>query len=65
MAEKKPKKLTPQAAKILEQYRQAGQKSGASGSGGVPTADGAGAAEKTTGPAAPGAQMRRSGSRGK
>jgi hypothetical protein len=65
MAEKKPKKLTPQAAKILEQYRQAGQKSGASGAGGAPSADGAGAAERTTGPAAPGAQMRRSGSRGK
>jgi hypothetical protein len=65
MAEKKPRKLSPQAAKILEQYRQAGQKAGTAGSGGAPVADSAGSAEKTTGPAAPGAQMRRSGSRGK
>ncbi|MGC4045934.1 MAG: hypothetical protein QM758_19250 [Armatimonas sp.] len=65
MADKKPRKISPQAAKILEQYRQAGQKSGAAGTGGAPSADGSGATEKTTGPAAPGAQMRRSGNRGK
>ena len=65
MADKKPRKLSPQAAKVLEQYRQAGQKSGAAGTGAAPGTDGAGAAEKTAGPAAPGAQMRRSGSRGK
>jgi hypothetical protein len=62
MADKKPRKLSPQAAKILEQYRQAGQKGGA---GGGATASDSGSSEKTSGPMAPGAQMRRSGNRGK
>ena len=63
MAQKKPRKLTPEAAKVLEQYRSATNKGAASG---TPAADGSGGPnERTSGPMAPGAQMRRSGSRGK
>lgn len=63
MQKKKPT-LSPQAAKILEQYRNATQKSG-DGSGTNNIGDGGTTGERTTGPAAAGAQMRRSGSRGK
>ena len=63
MAQKKPKKLSPQAAKVLEQYRNATNKGANSG---TPAADGAGGpTERTSAPMTPGAQMRRSGSRGK
>jgi hypothetical protein len=61
MQKKKPA-LSPQAAKILEQYRNAVPKK-PDGTGGA--ADNAASGEQTTGPKAPGAQMRRSGSRGK
>lgn len=63
MAQKKPKKLSADAAKILERYRNATNKGASSG---APAADGAGGpTERTSAPMAPGAQMRRSGSRGK
>ena len=63
MAQKKPKKLSPQAAKVLEQYRSATNK----GTSNTPSAaDGSGGpGERTSAPMTPGAQMRRSGSRGK
>ncbi len=67
MPKQQPKKraLDPQAAKILEQYRQA--KSGIpAGEDGAAAPDGgaAGPAQRPTGPP-PASQMRRSGTRGK
>ena len=63
MDKKKKPALSPEAAKILEQYRNSGKTpAGESGPGGL---DGGDAAPKpSTGPPAPNA-MRRSGTRGK
>ena len=58
---KKP--MNPEAARILEQYRNAG-KGIPVGADGVATPEGGNAPAKPTGPP-PSAAMRRSGSRGK
>lgn len=59
---KKP--LSPAAAKILEQYRNAG-KSGPAASDSATPSDAPANAPRTAAPPPPGATMRRSGTRGK
>jgi hypothetical protein len=60
---KKPA-LTPQAAKILEQYRSAGKAPGSKEGAGPVTDDDGGGNRQTSGPANP-AIRQRSGTRGK
>jgi len=63
---KKAAPLSPQAAKVLEQYRNAGKTPGNSGSDIDPADDGANPAVPRQNAAPPGASaMRRSGTRGK
>jgi len=62
MQKKKPN-LSPDAAKILEQYRNAGKK-GPVNEDGTPAADGDNAAPRSAAPP-PVQPMRRSGTRGK
>ena len=61
--EKKKKPLSPQAAKILEQYRNANKPPQALDEDGAPTVDAGNAAPRQTAP--PPAMPRRSGTRGK
>jgi hypothetical protein len=64
MTDKKHKpSITPEAAKILEQYRNAGKPQSADGSIDPAGSDGNGAARPTSPP--PPSPMRRSGTRGK
>ena len=62
----KPRTLSPEAARILEQYRSAGKgiPAGADGTASPDGGTAGGAPGKPAGPP-PAAQMRRSGSRGK
>jgi|GEM_PF-1020722 hypothetical protein len=66
MQKKKPRPLNPEAAKILEQYRNAGKSvPGKDGNALGPDADtGGGNSAPVVGPP-PAAPMRRSGTRGK
>jgi hypothetical protein len=64
-APKKKRPISPEAAKILEQYRNAGKpQPGATGTGGT-LPDGEGGSGQRTAPPPSAAQQRRSGTRGK
>ena len=65
MATNKKSPLSPAAAKILEQYRNAGKTGSPASTDSNPSTEGSSSAPRATAPPPPGASMRRSGTRGK